>query len=251
MGSSIFGAALDFWTRGSGAFFTRWLHILVGITWIGLLYFFNFVQVPSFAQMDPAARNNAMDKLTWRALWWFRWAAVATVVTGFVLLYFTEEYKPDFMKTLPGISISAGILLGLTMFLNVWGIIWRKQKIVIANARNVAAGGEADPGAAAAGRQGLMASRVNAIFSIPMVLFMVGTSHFPYAAGLPPTGGKRATFWAVFVIVWAVLELNALGLLGGTKPGGIRVIFDTHRNALIAGFVYALFSVLLFAYVLA
>ena len=250
MGSSVMAAALDFWTRYSGQFFTRWLHVLVGIMWIGLLYFFNFVQVPSFAEMEPGARNNAMDKLSWRALWWFRWAAVATVVTGFLLLYFTEGYKPDYMKALPGISISAGILLGLTMFLNVWGVIWRKQKIVITNARNVQAGGEADPAAAAAGRQGLMASRMNAIFSIPMVLFMVGTSHFPYSGGLEPTGGKRATFWAVFVVVWAILELNALGLLGGTKPGGIRIIYDTHRNALITGFVYALFCVLLFAYVL-
>lgn len=250
MDSSVMAAALDFWTKNSGQFFSRWLHVVVGVAWIGLLYFFNFVQVPAFAEMDPAARNNAMDKLSWRALWWFRWAAVATVVTGFLLLYFTDGYKTEYLQTRPGISISLGILLALTMFLNVWGVIWRKQKIVIANARNVQAGGEADPAAAAAGRQGLMASRVNAIFSIPMLLFMVGTSHFPYTAQLEPTGGKRATFWAVSIIVWALLEANALGFLGGTKPGGTRIIFDTHRNAIIAGFVLTAFWLALFAYVL-
>jgi uncharacterized membrane protein len=250
MGSSVMAASLDLWTKYSGQFFTRWLHVVVGVAWIGLLYFFNFVQVPAFAEMEPAARNNAMDKLTWRALWWFRWAAAATVVTGFLLFYFTDDYKTEFLKTRPGISISLGILLGLTMFLNVWGVIWRKQKIVIANARNVQAGGEADPAAAASGRQALMANRMNTIFSIPMLLFMVGTAHFPYTAQLEPTGGERATFWAVSIIVWALLEANALGFLGGTKPGGPRIIFDTHRNAIITGFVLAIGWVLLFAYVL-
>jgi uncharacterized membrane protein len=251
MGSSVMAAALDFWSKYSGQFFTRWLHVIVGVAWIGLLYFFNFVQVPAFAEMEPAARNNAMDKLSWRALWWFRWAAVATVVTGFLLFYFTDDYKTEFLKTRPGISISLGILFGLTMFLNVWGVIWRKQKIVIANARNVQAGGEADPAAAAAGRQGLMASRMNAIFSIPMLLFMVGTAHFPYdATAGEPSGSKRLIFWGVSLVVWLLLELNALGKLGGTKPGGPRIIYDTHRNAIITGFVYALFSVLLYAYVL-
>ena len=67
-------------SRDGGAFVSRWLHVVVGITWIGLLYYFNFVQVPSFAEMEAAARNNAIDKLASRALWWFRWAAVATVV---------------------------------------------------------------------------------------------------------------------------------------------------------------------------
>jgi uncharacterized membrane protein len=250
MGSSVMAAALDFWTKSSGQFFSRWLHVVVGVAWIGLLYFFNFVQVPAFAEMEPAARNNAMDKLTWRALWWFRWAAAATVVTGFLLFYFTEDYKSEFMKTRPGISISVGILLGLTMFLNVWGVIWRKQKIVIANARNVQAGGEADPAAAAEGRRALLASRMNTIFSIPMLLFMVGTAHFPYTAQLEPSGSKRLTFWIVTIVVWGLLELNALGLLGGTSPGGTRIIFDTHRNAIVTGFVLAIGWLALFAYVL-
>src|SRR3954447_26953961 len=77
----------NFTDPGSGLdMLARWLHILAGIAWIGLLYFFNFVQTPSFAELTPAARNEAFDKLTWRALWWFRWAAMATFLMGIVLI---------------------------------------------------------------------------------------------------------------------------------------------------------------------
>lgn len=246
----MLAAGLEFFTQDAGAFYSRWTHVVVGVAWIGLLYFFNLVQVPAFAEMEPAARTNALDKLTWRALWWFRWAALATVVTGILLLIFQEQYKGDYLKTAPGISISAGILLGLTMFVNVWAIIWRAQKVVIGSARAVQAGGEADPAAAEAGRRALLASRMNTIFSLPLLLFMVGTSHFPYGSGLDTTGGKRALFWAVFIVVWLLMELNALGFLGGIKPGGARLMFDTHRNAIYTGLGYTVFSVLLFAFAL-
>src|SRR6478609_1893393 len=244
-------------SRDGYAFLSRWLHVVVGITWIGLLYYFNFVQVPAFAEMEAAARNNAIDKLASRALWWFRWAAVATVVTGLLLLGLqrtgdgsSQLTSMDYFKSLPGISIATGVLLGLTMFVNVWGIIWRNQKIVIANARNVQAGGEADPEAAPAGRKALMASRMNTIYSLPMLVFMVGTTHFPIT-GIPDlTGGKRGIFWAVMLVVWILFELNALGVIGGFKPGGTNVIFDTHRNTLITGFVYAAFVILVYALVL-
>jgi len=103
----------------------------------------------------------------------------------------------------------------------------------------VQAGGEADPEAAAAGRKALLASRMNAIFSLPMLVFMVGTAHFPYNQLLPPEGGKRALYWGVTLVIWAVLEANALGWIGGTKPGGTNAIYDTHKNALITGFVLA------------
>jgi uncharacterized membrane protein len=251
-------AVLDIFSRNGYAYLSRYLHVVVGITWIGLLYYFNFVQVPAFADMEGAARNNAIDKLASRALWWFRWAAVATVVTGLLILGFqrtgdgsSQLSDMDYFKTLPGISIATGILLALTMFVNVWWIIWRNQKVVIANARNVQAGGEADPDAAAAGRKALLASRMNAIFSLPMLIFMVGTAHFPYNQLLPPEGSKRAIYWGVTLVIWAVLEANALGWIGGTKPGGTNTIFDTHKNALITGFVLAVVWLLLFSLVLA
>ena len=109
-------------SRFGGAFVSRWLHVVVGITWIGLLYYFNFVQVPSFAEMEAAARNNAIDKLASRALWWFRWAAAATVATGVMLLLFqtngdkAQLFSGDYMKSVEGMSIATGILLALTMF---------------------------------------------------------------------------------------------------------------------------------------
>ena len=89
-----------------------------------------------------------------------------------------QLFSGDYMKSVEGMSIATGILLGLTMFVNVWGVIWPNQKIVIANARNVQAGGEADPAAAAAGRKAALASRQNTIFSFTMLMFMVGTAHF-------------------------------------------------------------------------
>ena len=104
-------------SRDGGAFLSRWLHVVVGITWIGLLYYFNFVQVPAFAEMEAAARNNAIDKLASRALWWFRWAAVATLVTGIMILLFQKAgdkaqlFSGDYIKSTPGISIATGILL--------------------------------------------------------------------------------------------------------------------------------------------
>src|SRR5712692_7421918 len=131
----MLGSALDMFSRNGFAYLSRWAHVFVGITWIGLLYFFNFVQVPAYAEMEPAARNNALDKLTWRALWWFRWAAAATLVSGILLIIFLQEYESDYSKSMNGVSIYAGVLLAGTMFLNVWLVIWPNQKIVIANAR--------------------------------------------------------------------------------------------------------------------
>jgi uncharacterized membrane protein len=247
--------SIDLFSRGGGAYLARWAHILVGITWIGILYFFNFVQVPAFAEMDPAARNNAMDKITWRALWWFRWAAAATFGFGILLLLLqkygdkTQMFSGDYWKSPQGMSIATGILLGTTMFVNVWAIIWRKQKIVIANARNVQAGGEADPAAAAEGRKALLASRQNTIFSFPMLIFMVGTAHFPYQVG-SVDGGKRALYWLVTIVVWALFEANALGYLGGFAAGGPRSVYDTHKNTIWTGSIYAAFMLLLYMLVL-
>ena len=247
----VLGSALDIFSRDGFSYLSRWSHVFVGIAWIGLLYFFNFVQVPAYAEMEGAARNNAIDKVTSRALWWFRWAAVATLVSGIALFLLDpkEIYDSDYIKSAPGVAIYAGILLAVTMFLNVWLVIWPNQKKVIANARNVQAGGQADPTAAAAARKGLLASRMNTIYSLPMLIFMVGTSHFPYDFVLA-TGSSRAVFWVIWIVIWGVLELNALGLIGGTAPGGSRIIYDSHRNAIITSFVYSLVTLILFAYVL-
>jgi len=226
-------------------FLFRWLHILVGVLWIGLLYYFNFVQVPSFAEMDGGARNNALDKLVPRALWYFRWAAALTVLTGLVILGLlrdpqTEDlnfgYTTDYWGTLPGTAIVTGAVMGIIMFLNVWGVIWPAQKIVIANARNVAAGGEADPNAAAAARRGALASRTNTMFSIPVVFFMTFTAHLGDFSNFDSLGG-RVGYWIVFAVLVGLLEANALGLLGGTGQSPLRLYLETVPNVIVAGFV--------------
>jgi uncharacterized membrane protein len=218
----------------------RWLHVLFGIAWIGLLYYFNFVQVPAFAEFTPAARNEAIAKLASRALWWFRWAALGTAIFGILIAGATEEYFKDFFKRADGVSIFLGMLLGLTMLYNVWMVIWPNQRIVIANAVNVMNGGPADPNAAPAGRRAFLASRQNVIFSIPMLWFMVGTAHFyrneTFVGDLG--GGKVAVFVVISLVIWAVLEANALGLIGGVAVGNPgKQIYETVQIVIISGFV--------------
>jgi uncharacterized membrane protein len=231
---------------------SRIAHVFAGVMWVGLLWFFNMVQTPAYAAMEPEARNNAFDKLTWRALWWFRWAAAATVATGILILLFggfgdDDFYRGDFWKSPSGLTLSIGILFGVTMFLNVWLVIWPNQQIVIANARNVQAGGQADPAAASAARKAALASRQNTIFSLPLLVFMVGASHFWGALkfDFEPGAGARMTFLLIGVVVLAVLELNALGIIGGFGQGGTNVIYDTHQNAIWTGVALIVFFYIL------
>ncbi len=219
-------------------------HVIVAVMWMGLLWFFNFVQVPAYAEMDAAARNNALDKLTWRALWWFRWAAAATVVFGLLIIaVWPDVYDGDYWKSTAGVTLLLGIIMGIAMAANVWMVIWPNQQIVIANARNVQAGGEANPDAAAAGRRGAMASRQNTIFSLPLLVFMVGASHFYNAFhwDQTPGGAKWGLYFIVGLAIIVILQLNALGKISGTGSGGLNVIYETHKNAMYTGFVLIAF----------
>src|SRR5258708_36951583 len=157
----------------------RIAHVMFAVMWMGLLWFFNFVQTPAYAEMEPSARNNAFDKLTWRALWWFRWAAMATIVSGLFILAVapTGSYGSTFWKSPEGMGIAAAILFALIMGYNVWMVIWPNQQIVIANARNVSAGGEANPAAPPGPGAGGPASPQNTIFSSTDFLLLAGASH--------------------------------------------------------------------------
>jgi uncharacterized membrane protein len=214
-------------------------HVIFAVMWMGLLWFFNFVQTPAYAEMDAAARNNAFDKLTWRALWWFRWAAMATVVMGLLIIAIEggNLYTGDFWRSTEGVTLLVGILMAIVMLYNVWMIIWPNQQVVIANARNVAAGGEADPNAAGSARAGAMASRQNTIFSLPVLFFMVGVAHFYLNShfSIRPSGAKWFVFLLLGIIAIAVLELNALGKISGRGNTGLNVIYETHKNAMYAG----------------
>ena len=242
--------AESFFSQDSlGNFGFRWLHILAGIMWIGLLYYFNFVQVPAFAAFgdEARARNIAIDKVARKALWWFRWAAVVTFVTGILITLVTKDYFSEgFGENAGGIAISAGMLLGIIMLLNVWGVIWRNEKVVLANAANVLAGGEPDPNAAAAGRKAVMASRQNAVFSVSMLFFMVYKGHSLNSAAVANNPGA---FWAIAVVIIAILEINALGLMPWkTQPNkGLNKLYDGQgvRNPIIAAFgLWVIFLIL-------
>ena len=213
---------------GGGLYFLgKYAHVLAGVAWIGLLYFFNFVQVPAYAELSAGARTEAFDKVTWRALWWFRMAAAATFATGALLWGLAGS---DFKGTAL-LSIAWGSILGTTMFLKVWGVIWVNQKKNITSMRT-----EGKPDAVAAKKAG-RASRANALFSIPMLFFMLFTSHYAgrYA---DPSGGKLAAVWILFLVSWAFVEASALGFIGGLDSWFNKLVFDNHKNTIIAGAVY-------------
>lgn len=217
----------------------RWLHILAGITWIGLLYYFNLVQVPALAAYgeEGRARNITIDQIARRALWWFRWAAIATLGTGILITGSIENYFQDFFgggHAARDAAISVGMILGTTMAANVWMIIWKNQKEVLANAVNVLGGAEANPNAAIAGRKAVLASRLNVIFSVPMLFFMVATPHF-YGGAFPgATSGDAWTFFIIAIVIALLLELAAVGIFGGVKAGNkLLWSFESHKNAFI------------------
>ena len=219
---------------------TRGAHVLAGITWIGLLYFFNFVQTPAFAQLSDSSRSEALRKITFRALWWFRWAALLTFLFGVMLVGIQGDGENTdlYLSGVGGTAILTGMLFGTTMFLNVWGIIWRHQKVIIGSAESVANGGEADPRAANLAKPAARASRANTLMSITMLWFMVFAAHGSSWFG---SGGELTTstvgYWILVLVLWAFVEASALGLIGGYDSPFNKLAFDTHRNTIAVGFV--------------
>jgi len=200
------------------AFLLRFVHLLAGVAWIGLLYYFNFVQGEYFKEADGGAKSDAIQKLVPRALWWFRWGAMFTLLSGLLLVY---------VKHLSGMGIMIGVVMGIIMFLNVWLIIWPNQKIVIASAKQVAAGGEALPGAAAAlGKAGL-ASRTNTLFSIPMLFFMASSMHL----GQLQTSIHQASTASLAVVFGLIVVLALNGVVGKTGP------FTSVKGVISSGFL--------------
>ena len=158
-----------------------WLHVLAGITWIGLLYYFNFVQVPALADAasdDGGPGGAGITKyVAPRALWWFRWGALATWLTGAAALWrlglFGDAFTLGMMEngTTAGMLIGVGAWLGTIMLFNVWVLIWPNQKKVLGMV-------EASPEEVAkAKRVAFLASRTNTLLSIPMLMSMVGYGH--------------------------------------------------------------------------
>ena len=155
----------------------------------------------NFKEAEDSHRSGAIQKLVPRALWWFRWAAMFTFLTGVVLLGALHAHKGGFTY-----DITIGAVLGTLMFLNVWLIIWPAQKIVIASATQVAQGGEALPEAAAAAPRAALASRTNVLFSAPM-LFLMGSSAHLTTNML--SGASTVGLIAILLLIFA-LEANAI-----------------------------------------
>lgn len=179
-------------------FLVRWAHLLFGITWIGILYYFNFIQGGYFKAASPEALADAKAKLAPSALWWFRWGAMFTFVTGVYLLYYVGKINAfnDY--------IAIGALMGTLMFLNVWLVIWPNQKVAL---------GMVEGDAPAAGAKALLASRTNVLFSAPMVFGMLAGPHF-VGQGYG-TGAGGIDLWIAIAII-ALLEVN--GLIGKQGP---------------------------------
>lgn len=188
-------------------FLLRWLHFLAGITWIGILYYFNFVQTPFFAtELGGQARSPMTRGLVPVALWWFRWGAMFTLLSGLLIILYRWGHDGLPLSDPYMTRILTGAAMGTLMWANVWFVIWPAQKVVIANAERVAGGGEADPTAAGRGARAGLASRTNTLFSIPMLFYMGSASHLTFLNN----GVNDTAYWIVALVIILAVEVNAL-----------------------------------------
>ena len=150
----------------------RWLHLFFGVLWIGLLYYFNFVQVPLMPSIPAEQKGAVTGFIAPKALFYFRWAALLTLLTGLGIAYVTGYAKEALTFTGQGNVnlIGAGMWMGIVMAFNVWIIIWPAQKKILGLV-------EATPEAKAkAGPAALIASRLNTLLSIPLMYCMVSAN---------------------------------------------------------------------------
>jgi uncharacterized membrane protein len=176
-------------------FLFRWGHVLFGIVWIGMLYYFNFVQGGYFKQASAEGLADAKAKLAPSALWWFRWGAMFTFITGLYLLHSISNVLNNY--------IIVGAAMGTLMAANVWMVIWPAQRIAL----GIEEGGDK----AAAAAKALLASRTNTLFSAPMLFGMLAGPHYgQYGSDVGGTG------LTVMLVIVLALELN--GLKGKQGP---------------------------------
>jgi uncharacterized membrane protein len=180
----------------------RWLHVFAGIIWIGFLYFFNFVNVPLQGALDDAGKKAVNPQMMPRTLWWFRWGAMLTFVSGLILFTAIFMYTPGvgfgpnalLQGAEGGLADRArwlmwGMLFGTIMWFNVWFIIWPAQKALLS-------GKVAGDAAAPVRRRAYLASRANTYLSGPMLVGMLGANHANMGFGY----GKLAILWVLALI---------------------------------------------------
>ena len=157
--------------RGSDLFVVRWLHVMAGVMWIGLLWYFNFVQIPSMPKIPDDQKPAISKVIAPAALFWFRWSALVTMVLGLLLAYMSHYLVAAMTLTKGFQAIGIGMWLGLIMAFNVWMIIWPNQK----KALGIVTVSPEEKAAAA--KMAGMTSRSNTMLSIPMLYCMVAQSH--------------------------------------------------------------------------
>ncbi|MFL2825009.1 MAG: urate hydroxylase PuuD [Alphaproteobacteria bacterium] len=159
------------------SFVFRWLHVLAAIMWIGLLWYFNFVQIPNMPNIPDDQKPAISKVIAPAALWWFRWAAMATVFTGLVLGYLNGYLESAMTLGFRGdglpqhIAIGVGMWLGIVMWFNVWFVIWPNQKKALGIVK------VEDSVKAASARTAMLFSRTNTLLSIPMLFSMVAAQN--------------------------------------------------------------------------
>ena len=198
----------------------RYALIVFGVAWIGLLYYFNFVQTEYVKEADDGAKADVMAKLAPRALWWFRWAALFTFLTGVIMLWWVSSQQRF------NLGIALGALMGTIMMLNVWGIIWPNQKIMI---------GLAEGDKTVAGPKAALASRTNTLLSLPMLYFMVASVH-----GFAASGGAWAstsmTAMIIGLVIIVVIEAN---VIWGKMLGLIQSVSGVITSSIILTIIMA------------
>lgn len=191
-----------------GAFLFRYFHIIGGVAWIGVLWYINFIQGGYVAGLDAAGQTTAKQKLFPKVMWYFRYGALLTFITG-VALIGVKGFDPISGKVVGSdvwnawfAKIYPGFMFATIMFLNVWLVIWPRQKKVIA-----AANGEKIDGVPALARRGFIASRTNTLLSIPMLFFMAAAQNLT----LNTVSADKLQLWIIVTtVVFLVIEANAL-----------------------------------------
>ena len=168
-------------------FLLRWLHVICGVMWIGLLWYFNFVSTPTMPSIPTELRPALGKYITPAALFWFRWGAMGTIVFGILLAginrYIVQAYTLDIVDANGAFSSTAFLMIGIGMWLgtimwfNVWFVIWPNQQKAL-NIGDKYATLDAPAKAAAAATAGQF-SRINTMLSIPMLFCMVSATHWP------------------------------------------------------------------------
>jgi uncharacterized membrane protein len=219
-----------------GAFLFRYFHIVGGVAWIGVLWYINFIQGGYVNALDAQGQTVAKQKLFPKVMWYFRYGALLTFLTGVGLIVLkgfgpgkvgeigTANWNAWFAKIYPG------FMFATIMFLNVWLVIWPRQKKVIA-----AANGEKIDGVPKMARRAFIASRTNTLLSIPMLFFMASAVHLQ---GLNVTADKLQVWIIITTAVFLLIEANALFASNdpAAKPATVKPI-ETVKGVIHMGFL--------------